>query len=142
MATKAGATMKIHIRLATSAAAAGCLTLAATLFGATPANAWVWDPHVRITGLAWCTTVPNAAPVPAREITIRVRATGEARTVPVNGFTGYYGADFYRLPVNGSWADETIHCVYPGMDTWRYGRAAFMFRPSYGTEIWGYNMTS
>lgn len=134
--------MKIRNRLAIAAVTAGCLTVATALLGAAPASAWVWDPHVRITGLAWCKTVPNAAPVPARDITIRVRATGETRTVPVNGITGYYGADFYRLPANGSWADETIHCVYPGMDMWRYGRAAFMFRPSYGTEIWGYNMTS
>jgi hypothetical protein len=102
------------------------------LSGATPANAWVWDSHVRITGFARCATVSNALSVPASEITIRVRATGESRTVSVNGLTGYYGADFYALPVAGSWADENIHCIYAGTNTWRYGRSAFMFRPSYG----------
>jgi hypothetical protein len=132
----------VRLRQRLVAVALACVASAAGLFIATPAQAWVWDPHVRISGFASCRTGPYSLSVPASEITIRVRATGETRTVPVNSVSGYYAAEFYQIPLNGSWADETIHCKYPGTDSWRYGRAAFMFRPSFGIDIWGYNMTA
>src|SRR5436190_14960972 len=94
--------MRLRARLAIAAAVAGAAT-ASTLVAATPAQAWVWDSHVRISGFAKCYNGPFALPSAAAQITIRLRPTGETRTVSVNGF-GYYGADFYTVPVAGGWA--------------------------------------
>ena len=93
----------------------------------------------RISGFAKCYNGPFALPSAAAQITIRLRPTGETRTVSVNGF-GYYGADFYTVPVAGGWADESINCPFTG--GWRYARAAFMYRPAFGNDIVGYNMTA
>ena len=93
----------------------------------------------RISGFAKCYNGPFALPSAAAQITIRLRPTGETRTVSVNGF-GYYGADFYTVPVAGGWADESINCPFTG--GWRYARAAFMYRPPFGNDIVGYNMTA
>jgi hypothetical protein len=133
--------MKLRMKL-TSTVAVFCAAITSATFTATPAQAWVWDSHVRIAGQAFCKNGPYAASSPASRITIRMRATGETRTVSVN-WLGYYGADFYTVPVAGSWADEYIQCPFDGPNApMRYGRAAFMYRPSFGTDIVGYNMTS
>jgi hypothetical protein len=130
--------MRLRARLAVAAAVAGAAT-ASTLVAASPAQAWVWDSHVRISGIANCYNGPYALPSAGTQIWIRLRPTGEVRTASINGL-GYYAADFYTVPVTGGWADEYVYCPFEG--GWRYGRAAFMYRPSFGNDIYGYNMTA